>query len=240
MDNAFIIDGVIVLILIAGALIGAKRGLIKSLMGVFVVVGALVGSLMLANMLTDPVTDALAPRVEEKVMETVAGELEKLENGSQKGETKSLSELLEKYGVSPQVIDRLLGAVADVVDGAMTIAGEQTMEQMRGALSGGIRATLRATVHTVLVLVGYLVLFVVLTLLAKVLDRVFDLPLLDTTNAVGGAMMGILEAAAVIFVLVFFASRFGVTAITEHADEGRLLPFFMLRKSIGILPALNG
>jgi len=41
-------------------------------------------------------------------------------------------------------------------------------------------------------------------------------------------------------VLLFFASRLGVAAITEHADEGYLLPIFLLRKPIGILPSLNG
>ena len=33
MDNALIADGVIVSVLLVGALLGAKRGLIKSLMG---------------------------------------------------------------------------------------------------------------------------------------------------------------------------------------------------------------
>ena len=63
MDNALIIDGILAIALLAGALIGWKRGLFKSLMGLAVVVLALIGSVVLADMLTEPVTDFVAPKV---------------------------------------------------------------------------------------------------------------------------------------------------------------------------------
>lgn len=234
MDNAFIADSVIVLILILGAVVGAKRGLIKSMMGVFVVIGALIGAQMLADMLTDPITDAVATRIEDKVLRGVS---ELRDSGSRASQDKLLKQF-EQYGIPSELLDQLLDAAAEVLNEAVAPAKQQTAAYMKDTLSSTVRMAIRGTVHTVLVLVCYLVLFVALTLLAGVLDRVFDLPLLDMTNAVGGAMMGVLEAGAVLFVLLFFASRFGVTAITEHADEGRLLPFFMLRKSLGIFPSL--
>lgn len=235
MNNAFIADSVIVLILLVGAVVGAKRGLIKSLMGVFVVIGALIGAQMLADMLTEPVADIVAPKIENNIVEQFSEALES--EGAT--ERSGVWELLEKYGVNEEVLEPYLNSFASTVFSAVAESEGTVAESFRSAASTGIRAFVRGTVHTVLVLVFYLVLFVVLTLLAKVLDKVFDLPLLDMTNAVGGAMMGILEAGATIFVLLFFATRFGMTQITELADECRLLPFFLLRKSFGVLPTIN-
>lgn len=241
MDNAFIADGVIVLILIAGALVGAKRGLIKSLMGVFVVVGALFGALMLTNALTDPLTEAVASRVEERVLGRVSDELGKLENGSSGVESDALTKIFERYGLPPQLLDELLDAAADIISGAKTIAQEKaTTDQLRGAISDGVRAVVRKAVQAGLLIGGFLVLMVVLGLLAKVLDKVFDLPLLDLTNAAGGAMMGLLEAGVTILVLLFFASRFAGTVVADWAEGSRLMPFFLLRESLGFLPTLNG
>ena len=235
MDNAVIADGVIVLILVAGAAVGAKRGLIKSLMGVFVVIGALVGAQMLAGILTDPVTDIVAPQVENSIVERFSKSLES--DGA--SEQSNVWELLEKYGVKKEVIEPYLSSITSSVVDVVAESKGAVADSFREAASAGIRALVRGTVHTVLVLVLYVVLFVVLTLLAKVIDKVFDLPLLDMTNAVGGAMMGILEAAAAIFVLLFFATIFKKAEISELADKCRLLPFFLLRKSFGGLPTIH-
>ena len=227
MDNALVADGVIVLLLIAGALLGAKRGLIKSLMGVFVIVGALLGAQMLSNVLTDPLTDIAAARIEDKLMQSVSG-LRAQDEGAESARDR-LDELFERYGLPGE----LLGAAEEALNEAIAPAKEHAAAHLRETLASGVRAAIRGTVHTALALVCFLLLLIVLTLLAKVLDRVFDLPLLDATNAVGGAILGVLEAGAAICVLLFFARRFGVTALEELGDRGVLLPWFMLRRSLG-------
>ena len=240
MDNAFVADGVIVLVLAAGALIGAKRGLVKSLMGVFVVVGALVGALLLADALTDPITDALSERIEEKVLGQVTEELGRLGDGSAQTDGAALRGLFEKYSIPTGLLDELLDSAVELVGGAASAVSEQAEQRLRGAVSVGVRGVVRSAVHAGLALGGFLVLAVVLSLLARVVDRVFDLPLLDVTNSVGGAILGLLEAGAVIVVLLFFASRFGVKAIMDCADGSRLMPYFLLRKSFDTLPTLGG
>ncbi|MCR5826764.1 MAG: CvpA family protein [Oscillospiraceae bacterium] len=239
MDNAFIADAVIVLILAAGALIGAKRGLIKSLMGVFVVVGALVGAVTLADMLTDPLTDALSARIENDLVSSFSDALGSREEGVDNASEENLAKQLERFGISRETLDELLDGVVDVIHGMKTLADETATERFRSAVGSGVRSTVRSVVHSALVLGGFLLLTVVLGLFARLLDRVFDLPLLDLTNSVGGAMMGLLEAGATVFVLLFFASHFGVTAIMDCAEGSRLMPYFLLRKSVWILPAVE-
>ncbi len=69
MDNAIVVDGAIALVLIAGTVIGAKRGLIKCLMGLLVLIGAMFGSVWLADLMTPPVADIVAPKVEDAIVE---------------------------------------------------------------------------------------------------------------------------------------------------------------------------
>ena len=199
MDNALIADGVIISVLLVGALLGAKRGLIKSLMGLFLIVGALAGAMALANRLTDPLSGALAAKVE--------------------------------MGAA-QYLETQLSDEATGIGGALrAVARDQLAELLRSVLSVGVHVAVRAAVHTALVLVGFLVLVVVLKLLGWVLERVFDLPVLNMTNRAAGAVFGLLEAGAFIFVLLFFASRLGMTAIADYAEGSRLMPFFTLRPS---------
>lgn len=236
MDNALIADSVIVLILIVGALAGAKRGLVKSLMGVLVIAGALAGALALANLLTDPIADALAARVEDKMARRFSDALEMSVSEVPHQENGGLEGLFEQYGLPKQLLDELLDAAGGAMDGAADAVREKLTEQFRGAVSAGVHAAVRGTVRTVLMLVCFLALTVVLKLLANALDCVFDLPPLNLVNSVGGAAMGLLEAGAVIYALLFFASCFGLTAVTDCADRSRLI--FLFRRSFGILPSL--
>ena len=69
MDNGLIIDAVFALVLMLGALFGAKRGLFRSLMGLVTVVAALIGAALLSDLLAEPAAEALMPRAEQSVQE---------------------------------------------------------------------------------------------------------------------------------------------------------------------------
>jgi hypothetical protein len=189
---------------------------------------------MVAEKLTDPVTDMLSPQIEGSVVQKITDELGKTQGTARNG-SDSIAELLKKYGFSDDMIEMVNATLTDAVTGMMEITKDNEMLQSK--LSVGIHAFVRRAVHMVLLIAGYLVLTVLLELLARVLDHVFDLPLLDMTNAVGGGMMGLLEAAALICVILFFAACFNITAITKYANEGHLMPLFMFRTPIGgLLP----
>ncbi len=244
MDNALVIDGVLAVVLLAGALIGAKRGLFKSLMGVVVVIAALIGAVLLADMLTDPITDLIAPKVEDAVVQKFADTLERTSaedsqaGGGVRDGVAELSALAEEYGLSGDVLNGLLRSFEDTVHDFTEQAKEKAEGTFRDAISAGVRSVVSGTVHAVLVLVLYLVLLIVLKLLTNALDHVFDLPVLGTLNGTGGAVLGLLEAALLLYVVLYAASHLGVQAITDHADEGYLLPLFLNHSPIELISSL--
>ncbi|MBQ9647991.1 MAG: CvpA family protein [Oscillospiraceae bacterium] len=239
MDNALIIDGVIAVVLLAGLLIGAKRGLFKSLMGLLVVVLALIGSVMLADMLTEPITDFVAPKVEDAVVSQFSDALDRSMDSDGTDAQTGVSEMLERYGVSGDILKPLWDSAASSVFGAISAAKENTADVFRGSISASIRTLVSGAVHAVLVLVLYVVLLVVLKLLTRLLDHVFDLPVLSTANGLGGAAFGLLEAALLLYVAAYAASRLGVTFVTEHADDAYLLPIFLNRSPVELISSFT-
>ena len=234
MDNAIIVDGVLAAVLIIGALVGAKRGLFKSLMGLLVVVAAMVGAVVLANMLTEPIANVIAPKAEDAIVKRFSDELDR-----SAGDSDDLGALLEKYGVSAELRAKIFAPFASSASGAASSLKESATSTFRSAISATVRATVSGAVHAVLTLVLYVVLLVVLRLAVNLLNHVFDLPILGTVNGLGGAALGLLEAAALLYVVVYLGSHFGVKVITEHAQDTHLLAFFLNHSPVELISSFT-
>ncbi|MBR3560770.1 MAG: CvpA family protein [Oscillospiraceae bacterium] len=239
MDNALIIDGVLAAVLIVGALVGAKRGLFKSLMGLIAVVAALVGAVLLANRLTEPLTDFIAPKVENAIVEKFTHNLNAAESDGAAEDRGALRKLLEEYHLPADQLDGLLSSLSGTLSSVTGAAKEKAAEVFRNAISDTVRTTVSGAVHTALTLVFYALLLAVLRLLTKAIDHVFELPLLGTANDLGGALLGLLEAAALLYAVVYLANRFGVKFITEHAEDTYLLSFLLSHSPVELISSFT-
>ena len=231
MNNALIIDGVLLLLLLVSYLIGAHRGLFKSLMGFAVVIVSIIGATLIADALTEPVTDFVMPIVEERVTERL-GVPEGLTMGqffsgmasSNSATNPTFSEWfekLDKWGAG----DRFFGEFKNsTVNAAQTAA----------------RALMESIVHTILLLLCFVILLIVLKLLTGMIDHVFDLPVLKTLNNVGGGILGLLEALLLIYLVLWLAPRFGVTFLRDNAEHTYLLKFFSTYTPLTLIASLNG
>ena len=222
MDNAFVIDGVLLLVLLGGTLLGARRGIVKSLMGLVTVAAALLGAVMLAGLLTGPVTALVAPKVEDAVIGEFFEEHELFAGRADTRVGERAFDALRELGVPEKTIDALSAKLYS----ASESAAQELADALRAAISEAVRALVQTTVHAVLVLVFYLVLLVALGLLTRTLDLVFDLPVLGTVNSALGALLGLAEAALLLFVAVHVAARLNAD-VFAHADGAHLLPFFL-------------
>ena len=230
MDNAFVIDGALLIVLIAGTLIGAHRGIVKSLMGLVTVIAALIGAVILADLLTGPVTAIVAPKTEEAVIvrffEEYGAELSGAWPDTNAGE--AVLDALRELGVPEETIKSLTSKL----HGAAGAARQEVADACRAAISEAVYALVRSTVHAVLVLVFYLALLIALKLVTRALDLVFDLPVLDTVNGALGALLGFAETALLLFAVVRIAARLNVEWIVSHANDTYLLPLFLNLKYI--------
>ena len=221
MDNAFVIDGLLLIALLAGTALGARRGIVKSLMGLVTVAAALVGAVVLADLLTGPVTAVAAARVEDAVIGQFFEEHDFSGGRPDARVGEPALDALRELGVPEETI----GGIASKLYGAP--AEQEIGEALRSAVSQAVREVVRTAVHAALVLVFWLVLFAALKLLTRTLDLVFDLPVLDTVNSALGALLGFAETALLLLAAAHIAARLNPGGIARHADNAYLLPVFL-------------
>lgn len=234
MNNGLIIDGVLVLILLLSFFVGAKRGLFKSLMGFVVLIAAIVGATVAAGRLTEPVTELVLPAFEEKISDWL-GVPEELTMGnvasdilsSDSTKNPSFSEWFEK-------LELFRGGDRFV---------EHLQEKTANAAHLAVRSLVESVVHAVLFLLCFLLLLILLRLLTKLLDHLFELPVLHALNTLGGGVFALLEAAILLYLVLWLAPEFGITFFRDNASDTYLLKFFTTHTPftlIAIIASLNG
>lgn len=234
MNNGLIIDGVLVLLLLLSFFVGAKRGLFKSLMGFVVLIAAIVGAAIAANTLTEPITDLVLPAFEEKISDWL-GVPEELTMGnvasgilsSDSTKNPSFSEWFEK-------LELFRGGDRFV---------EHLQEKTANAAHLAARSLVESVVHAVLFLLCFLLLLILLRLLTKLLDHLFELPVLHALNTLGGGVFALLEAAILLYLVLWLAPEFGITFFRDNASDTYLLKFFTTHTPftlIAIIASLNG
>ena len=231
MNNALIVDGALLVLLLIGYLFGARRGLFKSLMGFATVIGALIGAVLIANALTGPVTDFAMPKIEEKVTEWLSvpeemtmGQFAGGMVSSDSATNPTFSEWfgkLEKWGAG----DRFVGEIRDSAANAAQTAARSLVESI---------------VRSALMLLCFIVLFIVLKLLVGMTNHLFDLPVLKTLNDLGGGILGLLETVLLIYFVLWLAPHFGITFLRDNAENTYLLSFFSTNTPLTLIASLNG
>ena len=238
MNNGLIIDAVFALVLILGAVLGAKRGLFRSLMGLVTVVLALIGATLLADVLTQPVTDALMPRAEKSVQEwfdtekrqdeTLPVEAAEEEAAGDGGAETADDTPLDVTGLLKRLLRfDLDGAVRDSL-----------RRSAQDAALAAARALLGSVVRTIVFVLSFLLLMILLRLLTRGLDKVFDLPVLHTLNSLGGGALGLIESALLLFLICDLAPKLGVTVFDDYEHGTYLLTFFMQQTPRSVAAAL--
>lgn len=245
MDNALVIDALLLLVLAVGAAVGAWRGLYKSLMGLVVVLLAIAGSVLLAGFLTDPITDMAAPRLEELAVDRFSKALElavRPDSEAADRGLESLNRVLDQYGLDAQALDQylgpLLGPFSEMLGDAKGALQDKASEAFRGSVSGVIRELVRGTVHTVLTTVLYILLLAALRIFVKVTDKAFDLPGLNTVNTLFGALFGALEALLLLYIVLVPAAAIGFGPVADHAEDTFLLALLLRYSPFKLLSEL--
>ncbi len=211
MDNVFIADLILALLLLAGALFGAKRGLFQSLVGLGIVLAALVGAMLVSSVLTEPLTQLVYPKVEESVIARLLPQ-EEMRESEAPAQEPSEGGVLDRYR------RQLEQTLADATTGAVEAAVRALRETARGLVEGFVRAAV--------FFAAFLVLLVLLKLAARGLEHVLELPGLRLLNKLGGGVLGLAEGALLVFLLLSLAPKLGITWFSDRAEGTHLLAFF--------------
>ena len=102
-------------------------------------------------------------------------------------------------------------------------------------LSAVVESVAETILYAALFLVSFVVLMILLKLLTHALDLVLKLPGLHLLNALGGALVGFVEGALLLFLAVWLLRRFGVSFETETVSATHILRFFTTHTPLSAL-----
>lgn len=219
MGNIILIG--VALFMVVMIAIGLKRGMIKmafSLVSVFVV-------LVLVNILTPsvkqalkatPIYDEINKNIETYVNEHVASATEEMTQTGVNAQKKIIEGLPLPKGVKNSLVQNNNQQSYDSmkVDSFSGYVAEALSDMILGALT-------------------FVILFVVITILVKVLMNVLNLvaklPVISTFNTAGGAIIGLVEAIIIIWILCIVVTISSATewgqVVCKAISENEMLSF---------------
>ena len=235
MTTPVIIDIVVAAVLLGFAVYGGKRGLFRALSGLLAVVVALVGAGIIAATFTTPVTKVVTP--------LIAGHIEeKVENAMAVQSAGSGVQMPEADTEDPSAIQDLL-AILGLDDEVRIRLAEEVQEKVRDTGASIAAAVVESMARSFIYGTLYILSFAVLLLLMKVLigamDLVLKLPLLRGLNTLGGAAVGLVEGALLLFLAVWVLRRLGVSFESEALAEAHILRIFTANTPLGVLSHLQ-
>ncbi|MCI7712088.1 MAG: CvpA family protein [Clostridiales bacterium] len=235
MTTPVIIDIVVAAVLLGFAVYGGKRGLFRALSGLLAVVVALVGAGIIAATFTTPVTKVVTP--------LIAGHIEeKVENAMAVQSAASGVQMPEADTEDPSAIQDLL-AILGLDDEVRSRLAEEVQEKVRDTGASIAAAVVESMARSFIYGTLYILSFAVLLLLMKVLigamDLVLKLPLLRGLNTLGGAAVGLVEGALLLFLAVWVLRRLGVSFESEALAEAHILRIFTANTPLGVLSHLQ-
>lgn len=230
MQSAVIIDIAVAAVLLGFLIGGAHRGLFRSVAGLVIVIAALVGAGYAANYATPKAERYVQPYIEKKIQSRV--------NASVPTEKKAAASTTETPGTD---VMHALGLMSLDTDASDTIAkaAEKKIQETGASVRTAIEESFAETIlHTLLFVLFFFLLLLLLKLLVHALDLLLKLPGLNFLNRLGGAALGLLEGALLLFFAIWILRRFGVSFQTKTVEDTVLLRFFTTNTPFSVLSFL--
>jgi membrane protein required for colicin V production len=122
------------------------------------------------------------------------------------------------------------GFVAELAGIAAIVAGFVAPWWYNGAADGQIETLTHlpaGDAHVAGMVLTGIFAYVVVLVLAAIVGRIAKLPIIGTGNALGGALVGIVKGAVVVWLLLFIALFFPLTPqVREQLRNARLIGYF--------------
>ena len=230
MTTAVIIDAIVVVVLLAFAIWGARQGLVRALAGLVMVIVALVGAGMIAATFSDPAARLAAPVIQKHITSRV-----------EEAMAVQTDSTPEEVGEEPRVEDLLvlLGLDEDVRGSLAEQAEERVRDTGASIVSAVVESMVGSVAYGVLFILSFLALLLMLHVLVGAMDLVMKLPLLHGLNTLGGGVLGLIEGTLVLFLAVWAARRLGISFETEALAEAHILRIFTTNTPLSLLSFLH-
>lgn len=262
MKTAVIIDCIVAAVLLGFMIYGAWRGLFRAVVGLLMVILALAGATFAARELTPMATELIRPVIETSVTQRVD---DAINGGSSSEDGDGVTPVKPQVGAdtSEDQMASTSGGAADssgdsTEDGAQTRLQAGELLKLMGwddtltqSLSDKVAEKVQETgvslamavvdsvmesfVYILLFALPFVVLMLLLHLVAKALDLAMKLPGIHFLNGLGGALMGLIQGALLVFLAIWLLRCLHVSFDTETVAQTRLLSFFTSHSPLDLL-----
>ena len=233
MTTPVIIDMIAAAVLIAAAAWGAHRGLFRALAGLAVVIVALVGAAVIANALAAPAARLVTPLIRESIETRVD------EAMAQQSQEVQMPEEDVDEGFAIEDLLVLMGLDEDVRNSLASQTQEKIQDTGVSLAMAVVESLAQSILYAALFLVSFVGLTILLKLLIRAMDLVLQLPGLHLVNSLGGAVIGLIEGALVLFLAIWVLRRFGVSFETDTVSATHILKFFATHTPLSALSLLQ-
>lgn len=254
MKTAVIIDCIVAALLLGFLIYGAWRGLFRAVVGLLIVVLALSGAAFAARELTPVTVELLRPVIEAAVTKRVDDAM----GGGSASREEELSP--EEGAVIPVQPDpqgsgdpagsgedgsllrlqagellRLMGWDDTLTKSLSEKAAEKARETGVSLAMAVADSVAESFVYMCLFALFFLVLTLALHLVSKALDAATKLPGIHFLNGLGGALIGFLQGALLLFLAVWLLRCARVSFDESLVSQTHLLRFFVERGPLDLL-----
>ena len=261
MKTAVIIDCILAALLLGFLIYGAWRGLFRSVVGLVIVVLALTGATFAARELTPMAVDLLRPVIESAISQRVDDAMSGGASSQAKGLSPEESEAVTP--VQPELptestgsgssaagsggedssllriqageLLRLMGWDDTLTKSLSDKAAEKVRETGVSLAMAVADSVTESFVYMLIFALSFVALLLLLHLVAKALDVATKLPGIHFINGLGGALIGLLQGALLIFLLVWLLRSTRVSFDAETVAQTHLLRFFVSNGPLDLL-----
>ena len=133
----------------------------------------------------------------------------------------------------------LMGLDEDVRNSLASQTQEKIQDTGVSLAMAVVESLAQSILYAALFLVSFVGLTILLKLLIRAMDLVLQLPGLHLVNALGGAVIGLIEGALVLFLAIWVLRRFGVSFETDTVSATHILRFFATHTPLSALSLLQ-
>ena len=224
-EPSVLLDGAVIVVFLIFAFLKGDKGLYKTIVPVLVTVTAVSAAIILSEMLKNRVADAVFPWAWDQLRSRI--DLSAIRTSV----TADVASQLEK--LLPDTVMNIAGSLGLTVKQAVSSAAESAVAQAdaRALAEQAARAVLYpvtvAVVRVGLFFLFFVLLKVMLGLLTAAAGLAFDLPVIGWLDRAGGALVGVVECAVVLLILVRLIQISGVAPLIAVVQRSRILSLFL-------------
>lgn len=222
-------DLLILVVLVLCVCMGYRRGFVLTLCGFLAVFAGLIGASLISDLLAQPVMEFIRPMVENSLTSLVAGAAPDVSMSTESAAANAtLQELLTALN-SSHIYRGFAGALQELI-------GSHAAAVTAGVVATAAQYIALQIAKVVLFGLSFVLVLILWHMVSRVLDLAFRLPVLNTFNRWGGAAVGLLKGALLLFIAAWLLQdRFLSPEVIRSAP---LLRFFCTTSPLDLLMKL--